>query len=183
MDIFKTIDEATTAHLKSKAYADDLARLNKAHGIVEAPPIPESVRKETNMITISIPKIGTEWPGEGGVFAGLLVDEKGRDYALIVPTDPASDIAPAPWKKAIADANAFKTSQHADYTAANRLELAFCFATVPGLFKRDWYWSSTQYAPDPSFAWYQYFSNGYQYYYHKGYAYRARAVRRVLIER
>ena len=49
MDIFKTISDETARHLKSKAYQDDLMRLNKAHGIKETPPIPESVRKGTSM--------------------------------------------------------------------------------------------------------------------------------------
>jgi hypothetical protein len=45
----------------------------------------------------------------------------------------------------------------------------------------EWYWSSTQRASEPSFAWYQYFSNGSQYGYRKSYEGRARAVRRFAI--
>ncbi|WGG48946.1 DUF1566 domain-containing protein [Rugamonas sp. DEMB1] len=44
-----------------------------------------------------------------------------------------------------------------------------------------WYWSSTQYAGFPYYAWSQNFDDGGQYYGHKSYAGRARAVRRFAI--
>ena len=130
--------------------------------------------------TVSLPPLGAEWPGEGGIFGGILKGENG-DYAVIVPVDPASDIDDAPWKDAIAKANKFKTSQHSDYTAATRGELALCFHNVPELFKKEWYWSSTPFAGNESYAWYQYFSYGCQFNYHKDIQLRARAVRRVKI--
>jgi len=130
--------------------------------------------------TVQLPPIGEAWPGEGGVFAGLLKGEDG-DYAVIVPIDPASDIAPAPWKEAIAAAGKFKTTQHQDYSVATRGELALCFHNVPEIFQKDWYWSSTPYAGNASYAWYQGFDSGYQDNYRKGTKRRARAVRRVKI--
>jgi hypothetical protein len=48
-------------------------------------------------------------------------------------------------------------------------------------FELAWYWSSTQRAADSGYAWMQYFSVGFQYYGHKSYYYRARAVRRIKI--
>lgn len=48
-------------------------------------------------------------------------------------------------------------------------------------FETEWYWSSTQYAGDESFAWIQNFYDGLQGDDHKGYDYRVRAVRRVAI--
>jgi hypothetical protein len=48
-------------------------------------------------------------------------------------------------------------------------------------FETEWYWTSTQPASNPSYAWLQYFFDGYQYNYPKVTAYRARAVRRVAI--
>lgn len=44
-----------------------------------------------------------------------------------------------------------------------------------------WYWTSTQYARNDAYAWFQSFDNGYQGFNHKGGTYRARAVRRVKI--
>ena len=130
--------------------------------------------------TVSLPQIGAAWPGQGGIFAGILKGKDG-DYAVIVPVDPASDIDAAPWTDAVAKANKFKTSQHSDYTADNRGELALCFHNVPELFKKEWYWSSTPYAGYESYAWYQHFSYGHQYGNRKDYQLRARAVRRVKI--
>ena len=48
-------------------------------------------------------------------------------------------------------------------------------------FEREWYWSSTQLASDPAYAWVQSFDYGGQYDDWKGSSYRARAVRRVPI--
>ena len=131
--------------------------------------------------TVQLPPIGEAWPGEGGVFAGLLKGEDG-DYAVIVPLDPAADIAAAPWKDAIAAAGKFRTAQHDDYSAATRGELALCFHNVPELFKKDWYWSSTPSAGYASYAWYQDFYYGGQGYGPKDYKLRARAVRRLPIQ-
>ena len=47
-------------------------------------------------------------------------------------------------------------------------------------FARYWYWSSTQYSPDG--AWVQFFDAGGQVIGRKGYTFRARAVRRFLID-
>lgn len=47
--------------------------------------------------------------------------------------------------------------------------------------ERDWYWTSTQHASDPSYAWFQLFTNGYQLTSHEGFRLRARAVRRLAI--
>ena len=130
---------------------------------------------------VQLPPIGKAWPGEGGVFAGLLKG-KDSDYAVIVPLDPASDVDPAPWKYAIAAAGKFKTAEHQDYSAATRGELALCFYNLPQLFKKAWYWSSTPYAGLASYAWYQCFSLGSQYDTRKDYMLRARAVRRLPIQ-
>jgi len=46
-------------------------------------------------------------------------------------------------------------------------------------FERDWYWTSTQCAADPDYAWMQNFYYGYQYDDRKDGDGRARAVRRV----
>ena len=48
-------------------------------------------------------------------------------------------------------------------------------------FDDTWYWSSTQHADGAGYAWFQYFSNGFQYYFNKSASGRARAVRRLKI--
>jgi len=49
-------------------------------------------------------------------------------------------------------------------------------------FEEAWYWSSTQRAGDPGYAWMQHFDNGHQGYDHKSNQYRARAVRSFPIQ-
>jgi len=48
-------------------------------------------------------------------------------------------------------------------------------------FDLTWYWASTQYAANPSYAWLQYFYYGFQIHDRKSYEGRARAVRRFAI--
>ena len=48
-------------------------------------------------------------------------------------------------------------------------------------FAEEAYWTSTQYASDSVYAWYQYFLGGYQRYAYKYYKLRARFVRRLPI--
>lgn len=41
-------------------------------------------------VVSQVPALGEYWPGEGGVYAGVMRGENGQpDYHLIVPTDPA----------------------------------------------------------------------------------------------
>lgn len=127
--------------------------------------------------TLQLPVIGARWPETDDVFAGLLTDPKKCDYALVVPLDAASDIDEARWANAVAKANAYKKG----YQAADRHELALGFATVPHLFKKVWYWSSSQDADVASYAWIQSFDFGTQHYDHKDDDYRARAVRRIYL--
>ncbi len=47
--------------------------------------------------------------------------------------------------------------------------------------ERDAYWTSTQYAGHPEYAWLQFFSDGFQDYWHKSFKLRGVAVRRVSI--
>ena len=59
-----------------------------------------------------------------------------------------------------------------------RQEQALLYANLKGSFAAAWYWSGEEHT-DGSYAWTQYFSYGYQGYYHKSYEGRARAVRRL----
>ncbi|WP_082616424.1 DUF1566 domain-containing protein [Massilia sp. Root418] len=53
---------------------------------------------------------------------------------------------------------------------------------APDALTPTWYWSSTQYAPNPDYAWFQNFIDGYQVINHKSAEGRARAVRRLPIQ-
>jgi hypothetical protein len=55
------------------------------------------------------------------------------------------------------------------------LNLLYINKDVVGGFAADFYWSSSEY--DNNYAWYQHFSNGYQYYSNKPFTFYVRCVR------
>lgn len=73
-----------------------------------------------------------------------------------------------------------QTARYTDLYLPSRRELRLAWTNVPELFTEGWYWSSTQCSPHG--AWIQLFSNGLQSNVGKGYSYRARAVRRLIIQ-
>lgn len=151
---------------------------------------------------ISPPPIGREWHSQGGTYAGKMRGEDGRDYHLVVSESEAEDIK---WgesgddsdakneRDGLTNPQALIQSQQShpaaewagkqrdggrtDWYLPARRELALCYANVPELFDKTWYWSSTQYSS--TYAWGQYFHDGIQRDIHKGSELRARAVRRV----
>lgn len=123
------------------------------------------------------PRIGDEWPGHGGIYAGVMRGrDGGHDYHLIV----GPDIDASTWGVAMKAAAEISQAGFSDYSLPFRAEQALQFANVPELFQKDRYWSCEQPAADSYDAWCQYFGNGNQYHwlqYH--YHFRARAVRRL----
>ncbi|HCE07021.1 MAG TPA: hypothetical protein DEQ40_00155 [Oxalobacteraceae bacterium] len=124
------------------------------------------------------PAIGQQWPGQGGIYAGLSRGRDGTpDYHLIV----GPELTAAAWGNAKQQAAALVIDDHADFTLPFRAEQSLLFANVPELFKKDWYWSCEQLASGPDYAWMQNFVTGDQGDYRKSYELRARAVRRLKI--
>jgi hypothetical protein len=123
------------------------------------------------------PRIGNCWPGQGGIYAGIVCGGDGPDYHLIV--GPAIDAST--WDAAGKSAAQIEVEGHRDFTLPLRKEQSIQFANVPRLFEKEWYWSSEQHAAYSDYAWMQHFSDGYQDDYHKSNEYRARAVRRLSI--
>ena len=123
------------------------------------------------------PTIGTLWPAQGGIYAGVVRGDEGQpDYRLIVAD---TDHAPLSWQAAIDWAKGLDcTAGHRDFTLPKRKEQAVMFGNVPELFQKTWYWSCEQYAGNGEAAWFQNFTSGYQNYDRKDYESRARAVRR-----
>jgi hypothetical protein len=129
--------------------------------------------------TITIPRIGAEWPEQGGIFLGIVAGAEGQpDHLLIV--GPAADTL-------LNHADAMKWArglQHrgfADWDLPNRNDGAVAFGNGRAHFQPDWYWLSEQYAGNDAWAWYQYFNYGNQNYSYEHYVLRARAVRRLAI--
>lgn len=127
-------------------------------------------------IASSLPVLGAMWPEQGGFFAGIARDENGgADYALIV-SPSEGDFANLNWADALAKAAAFTIEGHSDYTAPTQRQIHLCYANVPELFQKEWYWSSTQLSGRN--AWCQSFNNGNQDSLFKSINGRVRAVRR-----
>jgi hypothetical protein len=147
----------------SKLWLDQLTEPDSFHGVPRV-----------------TPAIGTLWPAQGGVYAGIVRGDEGQpDYHLIVAD---TDHAPLPWQAALDWAKGLDcTAGHRDFTLPKRKEQAVMFGNVPELFQKFWYWSCEQYAGNDEYAWIQNFRGGYQSIHPKYYESRARAVRRVPI--
>lgn len=133
----------------------------------------------TALRSINVPPLGEVWPGQGGIFTGLVRGRDGQPDYLVI-TGPAIDATT--WEKAKAAAAALEVDGHKDFTLPFRTEQSLQFANVPELFEKEWYWSCEQHAAHSDSAWCQDFSNGVQYYWVKDYFSRARAVRRLIIK-
>jgi hypothetical protein len=157
-------------------HADDALaeRLLLAHlNATEIPPTFEAVVGD-------LPRIGAEVVEWGGVFAGVVRGAEGSpDYCLIVGPEAPSKMQ---WQSAVDWATAVTHLGFADFVLFNRPEQSICYANVPELFQKEWYWSSEQLAEFSDAAWYHDFGYGSQDGWLKGDSYRARAVRRVVIQ-
>ena len=127
-----------------------------------------------------LPRIGAEWPGQGGNFAGLVRGQDGApDYLLILGHEYDGEL---PWQQAMDWATGIEADGHNDFTLPTRSEQAVLFGNISDQFRRDWYWSCEQPAEYADYAWLQYFFNGFQSGYRKNAEWRARAVRRLVIQ-
>ena len=123
---------------------------------------------ETNY-PLTVPKLK---PGEK--FAGTIItpDGKYRHHLILLPQE--------------AEENNWQAQM--DWAASlggdlpDRVESALLFATLRDEFKPEWYWTKEQRASGADWVWMQTFSDGYQYDYRKDGYYRARAVRRLIIQ-
>lgn len=120
-------------------------------------------------ITLNFPTLNA-----GEQYIGAIISANGakREHIILLP----GEVEDMNWQAAM------------DWAASigghlpDRCESALLFATMKDQFKPEWHWTCEQNADLPDYAWMQYFGNGTQYYYHKSSEYRARAVRRILIE-
>jgi hypothetical protein len=119
-------------------------------------------------ITLSLPQLNS---GEKYVGAIISADGTKRDHIILLP-ETKVDIN---WT----DAMAWAKSIGGDLP--NRCESALLFATMKDQFEPKWHWTNEQHADDSDYAWVQTFDYGSQYYTHKSFNYRARAVRRLSI--
>ena len=109
-------------------------------------------------------------PGER--YAGIVLDDNGKPShrLILLPGDSNQ----ASWD----DQKAWAESIGGELPT--RREQSLLFANLCG-FEAAAYWSAETYAEDSSYAWYQYFDDGYQGNFRKGEELRAVAVRRVFV--
>ena len=110
---------------------------------------------------------------KGEAYAGILLKEDGTPshHVVLLPSE-AEDVT---WQ----DAKAFAAKTGGELPT--RKEQALLFANASQHFKPRWYWSGEELAGNAEYAWFQFFSSGYQITWHKSSKSRARAVRRVPI--
>lgn len=119
------------------------------------------------MIFSDLPQLGATL--DGGIFIGLTTSKDGTHYAVALLADkPEGELT---WTKAIAWADSVGG------TLPTRSVAALAFATAKDQFEPTWHWTADEY--DGSYAWYQYFFYGTQYYARKATTLRARAVRLI----
>lgn len=153
------------------------------------------------------PRVGEYWPGQGGIYAGIMPDYEGRSpYHLVLSVDEGQ---PLEWggylrddEHASSDSNGqantdalarcghahpaarwaadYRKDGHNDFHLPAKRELDMLAHSVPDQFSRTaWYWSSTQ-RTDTS-AWGHNFNGMPLGHLYKAFAGRARAVRRIFV--
>lgn len=158
--------------------------------------------------TFEAPALGTHWPEQGGIYAGLVRGENGVDHHLVISIDPLGAFEDAVWgergqdvagatsksdgltnTRAMAAAGseiaqkvlALRIGGHEDWHIPSQADAHVAFANCAELFeKRDWYWTSTQYSR--SYAFVQAFELGSSHWNGKDFEFRVRAVRRIQLQ-
>jgi hypothetical protein len=152
-----------------------------------------------------VPAIGEYWPGQGGVYAGVMRGEDRQpDYHLIVATDDLGKFEWGGYGTEVSGAGSasdgaantlalvedgdhpaatacaeYEADGHLDFYLPARRELQVAEANVWELFAKEWHWSSTQ--RSAYFAFSMVFDDGDQDLCVKFYELRVRPVRRLPI--
>ena len=118
-------------------------------------------------MNINLPELA-----EGETYVGAIGDAAGKLYHVILLPGDNDDVtweAQMEWAKSIGG------------DLPSRIEQAMLWANHRDQFKKDWYWSNETRHSESGWAWFQFFDIGRQGCRHKGYEFRARAVRRLPI--
>ncbi|MBN8493420.1 MAG: DUF1566 domain-containing protein [Burkholderiales bacterium] len=111
-------------------------------------------------------------PLDAGLFAGVITQPDGKHCAVVLLADkPTQRLV---WKDAMAWAESVGGQ------LPTRPVAAMLFANAKDQFEEAWHWTPESF--DGSYAWVQFFDGGYQYYGHKSYEGRARAVRLIQLD-
>jgi hypothetical protein len=143
---------------------------------------PAKLSAAPGLTTIAIPRIGDYWPGQGGIFHGVMLGQNGKpDYALI-SVEKKHHQADTDFKAMQEYPKGLTIDGHKDFAMPTRKEQRVQFANAkPGQFDEAYYWSGEQSANASACAWYQNFDHGNQYDWPKDGRFRGCAVRRIPI--
>lgn len=143
-------------------------------------PIEVLSARRNNALPLEYLAIGEYWTGQGGIFAGLARGRDGKpDYYLVAHKLPREK---ATCDGAAKRAAGIEVDGHRDFTPPDKEEGPILYANVPELYEKDeWYWTRTQAADGPGFAWIQSFSYGGQLWGRKSRGRLVCVVRRVPI--
>lgn len=156
------------------------------------------------MNALTPPRIGTPWPGQGGIYAGIARGPDADWHLILAQADlgrlawgGAKKVPGADWERdGLANTSALVAAKskhpaaeacaalevdgHSDFYLPSRFELALLFANLRDQLQPRWHWSSTQY--DASYAWFCGFYDGRQDGGLKSFEGCAVAVRRVIAQ-
>ncbi len=146
-------------------------------------------------------KIGEYLPGQGGIYAGDILDDDGVVYGLVVASDDLDgtyawgpddgERTASTWDglvntndllrhgkdhEAARAAKSYSADGHADFYLPAKRELQIIAANLPHLFQPKPYWTSTPYSSYA--AWAVGFEGGGVYFWCRRYEFRVRPVRR-----
>jgi hypothetical protein len=141
----------------------------------------ERLQREAAPVAALLPPatIGKRW--QGGIYAGFSLDDNGQPCHLVL-ADTDRDLKHN-WEAAKAWAAELTTTDNArDWSLPNRHDGIVLFNNLKDQFGDGWHWTSEQHAQDSAYAWVQVFGSGSQYGTRKSSEYRARAVRRLVIQ-
>ena len=188
--------------LKIKGTSERMVQLLMAGMFAQALPPAANVQPVT---AHSVPALGTEWPGQGGLNGGLVAARgdvpahylivakedigahewggRGKESGATSKTDGLANsetLQSEGGHPAIEAVAAYTAEGHTDFYLPACAELYHYWVNVPELFAKDtWYWSSSQRSANGAFG--VGFDDGFQYNHGKGSELRVRPVRRFFI--
>lgn len=129
-------------------------------------------------LVAQMPMLGVEVPALGGRFGGIAYDD-GKPVHIVV-LGPMYD-GETDFKAMNAWASGLTHNGFKDWSLPNRLDFRVPWANLRHVFQRGYYWTCEPDADGSSFAWYQSFNTGDQYYLPQVSKLSGCAVRRVPI--
>ena len=168
--------------------------------------VDETIEFSETTQTITPPRIGDYWNGQGGYYAGIVRDGKHQWHLLLAAKSvghiesewgkysnnirgdfSARDglqntcliLASEPENEIANHFTALLIDGHKDFYWPAKFEQNLICINLPEEISPEWHWSSTQYSA--YLAWFQHFEDGTQGFDFKYCRYAARAVRRILI--